>query len=380
MQLDAVASANAPIFANIAGVDGTFSDAELVISDRGIGLCAHVPPFGWDAGAGAHLSPSQRALILAAGLTGPAAPLYITTYLAANADYTTATGCNIAQFRSVPESGSSARAAAVGQQFDVPSGEKVALVAIDGSGGRPAVTLDGPGGRTIDATHNLNTATAFVFRPNPTQTVVEIGGANAGRWTIVPAAGSPAITKVETSHPLAAPAASGRVSGSGAARVLRYRITNVPAGTRITLADRDARGALVPIATTTKLSGQLRFTPSDLPAGRRTIVALPMPASGVPMPQLTVTQYTGAPAAVGRVDAVTTRRTGSSATVSFAPVRGASGYAVAIRLSDGRNLAFNGAADRITVPRIGAKVRVVSVIARAQRAGRYGAPRTTSSR
>jgi hypothetical protein len=59
--------------------------------------------------------------------------------------------------------------------------------------------LHGPGAGTTDATHNLNTATEFVFHPGPTPTVVEIGGANAGRWTITPAPGSPAITKVETS-------------------------------------------------------------------------------------------------------------------------------------------------------------------------------------
>jgi hypothetical protein len=65
--------------------------------------------------------------------------------------------------------------------------------------------------------------------------------------------------------------------------------------------------------------------------------------------------------------------------VSFATVPGASGYAVAMRLSDGRNLVFSLAAHRVTIPRVSANVRVVSVTVRARRAGRYGPPQTTGS-
>jgi len=377
LQLDAVASASTPINAPVLGVSGGLIDAEVVISDRGIGVCAHVPPFGWDAGAGAHLSPTEWAGILAATLIGPEAPLYIGVYLAAKADYTTATGCNIAQFRTVPPpSGAAARVAAGGSQFDVPAGEKVAIVAIDGAGGAPAVTLSGPGGRTIDATRGaaVNNAGEFVFHPGSAQTVVEIGGANAGRWTITPAPGSPAITSVETSRELPAPTASGAVSGAGAARILRYRIANLPAGTRVVFADRDTRGALVPIASTSRLIGTIHFVPSDLPAGRRTIIALPTGADGVPLPQLTVTTYSGAPPALGSVRAIHVSHEGGSATVAFAPLAGATGYTVVVRLSDGRNLSaqLSGRAHTATFAQVPAAVRVVGVSVQAQRAGRFG--------
>jgi hypothetical protein len=237
------------------------------------------------------------------------------------------------------------------------------------------VVLHGPGGRVIDATGEAPAITAdelVLHARAEALTEVAIRGHDAGAWTIEPAPGSPAITKVAISHELPPPAITAHVSGTGARRVLHYA-TRLQPGTRVTFLEQGDGGSTV-IGTTTRARGAIAFIPSTAKAGVRAITAALVSAGGTPQPSLKVTSYTAAPPRPGRPGPIHVRRVHSTLVISFAPAALATRHLVTVYLSDGRALLFalKGARHALVVRGVPAKVRVVRVRVRGEGFGALG--------
>jgi len=361
--------------------------AQVLLSDEGMALCGELSAFGfhWHPGVGE----SYEILpLLAIGKTAPpVGELAVLAYLAARLDFKT-DGCDINKYSSLPPGrppGATASAAQAGSApygFTVPAHERAAIVLLHGQGGVPGAILHGPGGRTIDApaTGTVATATELVLHLAPAnETEIEIAGANAGSWTIEAAPGSVPIAAVDLSHELPPPSITGRVTGSGATRALRYQMRNIPAGTKVTFVESGTDGG-ADLGSARGARGTLRFTPSDARAGTRTIVAVLTSADGMPRPSITVTRYSAAPPRPGRPSHLLIRHRGTSLRITFRPAPGATHQIVSALLSDGRTPLFvlGARARGVTIRKVPRGVRAVKVVVQGLLGG-VGGPSLTGS-
>lgn len=208
-----------------------------------------------------------------------------------------------------------------------------------GSGGPPAVVLTGPGGVRVETpASGEGTAGrdffAFRFEEDDTTEIVLRKPAR-GKYTVATQAGSPAITSLAVADGLAEPRVKARVAGRGRERVLRYRISPVDPGQKVTFAERGARTYRV-LGQARGASGSLRFTPGPGRRGRRTIVAL-VERGGAPAKTLSVARFSApADAKPARPRRLRVARRGTSLVVSWRPGRGVRTHAVSLVLSNGR--------------------------------------------
>jgi hypothetical protein len=357
---------------NLFGLDASY-ETELVVSDLGFGLCAEVDgPFGsrWHPGFGEDFAKVDPGVLISP-------PPIALALLVKNLDFEK-DSCNIAQYRTLPVPAAAAtagRAQSAASSFGIPGGERTAILALHGAGGAPEVVLHGPGGRVIDATHDAPVITReelVLHAPSEDVTEIQIRGRDAGAWTIEPAPGSPAITKVALSHELPPPVIRGFVTGAGPHRVLHYR-ASLPAGERITFLEHGNGGSTV-IGSTSRPSGAMAFIPSSAKAGPRTITAALVTAGGTPQPSLAVTRYTAPPPRPGRPSGLRIRRGGGALQISFARAPLAAQHLVTIHLSDGRRLLFvlKGARHTLVVRSVPPKVRVLALRVRGEGFGALG--------
>jgi hypothetical protein len=362
---------------NLFGLSGSYS-AELVVSDLGFGVCAEIDgPLGskWHPGFGEDFAKVDPGVLIAP-------PPIALALLAKNVTVET-DSCNIAQYRTLPGGAGAAGSArtasdharAAASTFDVPRGERTAIVVLHGAGGAPRVTLRGPGGRVVDATGVAASVTAnelVLHVPSENATEIELRGRDAGAWRIEAAPGSPAITQIATSHELPPPSVMGRVSGRGARRVLHFR-TRLAAGTRVTFLEQGRGGSTV-IGSTTARRGAIAFIPSTARAGRRAITAALVSPAGTPEPSVRVASYSAAPPRPGRPGRIRVRRVRGALLIDFVPAPLAVEDFVTVHLSDGRRLLFvlKGRRHSLRVPAVGRGVKLDGVRVRGEGFGVLG--------
>ncbi|MCW2990775.1 MAG: hypothetical protein JWM73_1369, partial [Solirubrobacterales bacterium] len=159
--------------------------------------------------------------------------------------------------RSVPRAGGPP-----GQTFTVPAGASSYSVAVKGAGGAPQLSLLDPAGAPValgNPRDKAATATAIPGTPESATTFVGLDHPAAGTYTLVPAAGSPAISSLQVSRGYPTPKVTASVSGKGRKRVLRYRVAGNAPGTTVAFVERGPAGD-VPLGTATGARGTLRFT------------------------------------------------------------------------------------------------------------------------
>jgi hypothetical protein len=364
---------------NLFGLSGEYK-AEAVVSDLGFGVCAEIDgPLGskWHPGFGEDFAKVNPAVLVA---PAPVALALLAQNLTVETD-----SCNIAQYRTIEGGASAAKVSGAGAHasaasFRIPAGQRTAILMLHGAGGSPNVVLRGPGGRVVDATQSTPTIAAdelVLHVPSEDLTEIQLRGKTAGRWTIEPAAGSPATTKVALSHELPPPVVKGKVTGEGARRVLHYR-TRLPAGTHVTFLEQGKHGSTV-VGTTARERGQIAFVPSTAKAGRRVITAALVSPAGTPEPSVKVTSYRAAPPRPGRPGPIQIHRARSGLSISFALAPLANMQFVTVDLSDGRHLFFilKGHRHSVQVPQVPRSVRVESVRVRGEGFGRLGPPRVS---
>jgi virginiamycin B lyase len=308
-----------------ATIDGVGSvGVETVISDRGIGACAEIgyPGGTWRPGIGESFVPL------------PLTAAQFISNLSIAFD-----GCELSQYQSIgpggPPAGNAARAAASSYSFDVPASETTAVVKLTGAGGAPAVTLTGPGGRTIDTTANSSSAQQLILRqPSTNTTLVMIRGAKTGRWTVTPDAGSVALAAVATARELPRPKISAHLSGHGARRTLHYSIAAQP-GMQVSFEEAGKNGGQL-LGSAHGARGSISFIPSGA-SGRRSIIAL-VTENGEPRTDLTVASFSSPPPRPGRTGSIRLSRSKGGLLVSFRPAPLSTATVLSATFAEGRSV------------------------------------------
>ncbi|MBV9001163.1 MAG: hypothetical protein JO304_19040, partial [Solirubrobacterales bacterium] len=249
--------------------------------------------------------------------------------------------------------------------FDLPGGVPSTVVWVRSSSGPPLVTITGPHGQQLgNRTPGKGAVEAgLVVWPEPKlgETLIEIRRPGAGRWTITPLPGSPAITSVSYANSLPPAKIGATVRGRGSALTLRYRL-RPRAGQTVTFAER-AAGVFHVLGRATADRGSLRFTPAFGPGGRRQIIAM-VALGGVPRENVVVARYTAAaPARPIAPAGARVRRVGSGLMVSWSPAD-RWGCLVVATLSDGQRRLFTMRPNQRSLkiaklaPGIGARITV----------------------
>jgi hypothetical protein len=279
--------------------------AEVVVSDRGVGLCADL---GFTHAGGGIQFPDNVLIFW--------------------------DSCDIGKFRSL----GFVTSAAGKRLFSVPRGQAVSVIGIKGDGGAPQVTLVGPHGQKIDtpAGGYAKTAHEFIVADgvHSDETYFVIDHMAPGRWSIDPDPGSVAVTTIQQGASLPAPDVRAHLSrGRKGAFALHYSLHPL-AGQRVSFIERDQRGNVYTIGTARGKAGAISFTPSALLGAKRTIVAQ-VTQDGHPREDDTLLRYRApAPAPLPPPRGLHARRAGGGLRVSWRRVAAAEAYAVTIRLAD----------------------------------------------
>jgi hypothetical protein len=328
------------------------TDAEFVLSSRGIGACVrfHFPDPTPDVGIG-----YKWGAALPKPSFGP---------------------CSITPYEVPPPPGAPPRvhsAQAGAQPFQVAKGTKVVDLALDGPEGQaPKVALISPSGQRIEPSTDLHVAApAYAYYPTGAgSSIVGIMKPAAGTWQVVPLSGSAPITHLEQARDAAPPQVAGSVGGKGRKRLLSYR-ASTGQGLKTTFFEQGPMGARKLGVAKGKL-GTIRFAPAAGPHGKRTIEAL-VERGGVPQLRKSIATYVApGPVHAGRVKKLRLTRHGKTVHASWGKATGATVYAARIDLPDGRRVLRVTRSRKITfhgAPRDGHVT--VTVVAR-NRAGRPG--------
>jgi hypothetical protein len=266
-----------------------------------------------------------------------------------------------------------AHVAAAGVQ--VTGGAPFEDIAVTGTGTAPSVVLTNPGGQpivpvSIDAPGAAGAPAVAVADAKNATTYVMLNKPAAGNWSVSAAAGSSAITAVQSARGYPNPVAHGSVSGSGHKRTLHYTVPSQP-GLSVSFAEK-ATGVYKLLGAAHGGRGTLRFAPADGPGGSRVIDAI-LTENGVPSQTVAVAHYTAPPPAVpARVKHLTVKVRGASFRISFGGVTGANRYRIAIAGSDGRHFVKLTTARTTTVPAIGYSDRVTVTVAGVTKSARTG--------
>jgi hypothetical protein len=243
-----------------------------------------------------------------------------------------------------------AQSAPQARALTVPRGETALVLEVAGDGGAPKLTLADPKGKLYTPAATVGKVVAdgaftSAYSPEGAVTLLRVDKPRAGTWVLTPEPGSPAIKKVTRATALPPLAVSARVSGSGRQRVLTWRAPGL-AGRTIRFTER-GKDVGRTIAVTKKARGRAAYTIQGGSAGRRTVEAQVTTGNGIPVGTPTVAHYTApGPARPGRPGRVKVSRRGPSVKISWPKLKGADGYLVRVRGSDGRKELFFRTAKR----------------------------------
>lgn len=261
-------------------------------------------------------------------------------------DFDAFTGCDLGPWRPTQPT-SRAFVAKAAQRLTVPAGQSQVAWSIDGTGGTPPdVTVVGPGHASVSVSKTvpyIRNAHYFAAQASDGRTYVIVNHPRAGTWTIA-ADGPVPITRIRQAVGLPKPKVTAKVGGRGRKRVLRWSLRPIP-GQVVQFAEigKDVRSV---IATTSKVHGQVRFTPADGSAGKRTIEAI-VQENHQPRTTITVATYRAPGMAMpAKPRALKLTRKGTTIVVSWKPHPSGFRVAVYLELADGRRLLKIVAASR----------------------------------
>lgn len=336
---------NVQACADFPGAGQICAGLNAIVSSAGIGACGNLPPFtfGFRYAWGASLPE----------LLGPF-------------------GCDLGPVTVVVNPARDVARAAMARPGPIDlrlrGGVPSTSIWVTGSDGPPRVTITGPHGERLsnpDPGHAAESDGLVVWpEPKLNETLIGIRRPSAGRWTITPLPGSPAVTGLKYANGLPAADIAATVRGRGPVLTLHYRV-RPRAGQTVTFAE-GAGGAFHVIGHATGIRGALSFTPAAGLRARREIVAM-ISLAGVPRQNIVVGHYT-APSAPRPVTPtrVHVLRAGNDLTVSWLPAD-RWGCLVVATLSDGHRLLYSMPPMRHSLrisrlaPGIGARITVTDL-------------------
>ena len=268
---------------------------------------------------------------------------------------------------------------AAARTFDVPAGAATVAVAVRASGPAPTFRLVGPGGVRALVTPTRGVAgpfgrarVAWLGSSASDTTYVFLRLPAAGRWTLVPAAGSPSIVGVRTARsapPVRATATVTRpASASPGIRRLAVRVTSGLARDERLAVSVVGRTGAIPIGSVAPGGRGLVTSFRERGTGPRTIVGQVVRA-GVPLPgrRVVLGRYTAT--LPTRPAGLVVTRVGRSAVLRITPLlaRGAErpdGWSYRV-VGLGRNVVLRGSATgsvSVVMPRRGRVVVVATPV------------------
>jgi hypothetical protein len=222
-----------------------------------------------------------------------------------------------------------------------------------GAGGPPRFTLISPHGTaytspTVDQGLAIGPTSVGLAYPDDSTGYLVIAHPPPGKWTLRVEAG-PAVARFRRAGALRDPKVTGSVHGRGYRRVLTFHARRIH-GQELIFYER-GKGVGRRVGSTTATHGRIRFTPTDGPAGRRTIVAAVV-ENGLVRATLRVATF-HAPGArrPARVSHLVLRRHGSQVVVTWSKASGAQRYRVHVRVNDGRNQLHTQRGRRLAIRR-----------------------------
>ena len=258
--------------------------------------------------------------------------------------------CDTGPYRELPPV--AARAAQAGAPFTVPSGAPTATVRATGQGGAPALRLTAPNGEVIETgdgpEETTSTAGALIIRSAAASTTwVVLDRPRSGGWSVALKPGSAPLATIASSVGERALRISGRVSGRGRTRTLRYRASGV--GSRTVRLVEQGKGVYHELGTARARGGRLRFTPAEGGSRKRAVLAL-VERDGLAIDRRRLASFRApAPRKPGRVRALRARRKGGGLLVTW---RGAGRHVVSVSLDHGRRLQLPVRGRRVRIPRV----------------------------
>jgi hypothetical protein len=287
--------------------------ADILVSDKGLAACAKLSAFGftWSPGV---------------GYTWATGDIDLMAY-----------GCSLGPWQTLPLG--EASAAAGSSPLRLRPGRSV--LELKGVTGAPLVTLTGPHGQHVSVpTGSVRPlmVPGFMVLQDPadktTWIAVQRGG---GRWRIALEPGSSAIASIRDSGLLPDPRITGRVSGKGGRRTLKWHLRPI-AGQRVVFWEKGRDVAKV-IGSTSATRGSLRFKPANGYGRVRTIEAQVF-SYGHQRAEVKIARYTAPPLTKpGRPRHLKTAPAkGGALRVTWARAANAQQYLISVRVGDGARL------------------------------------------
>jgi hypothetical protein len=235
-------------------------------------------------------------------------------------------GCDLGPYSEarpagIPEGFTVRAAAAKAPSFTLPAGLRSASIAIHGRGAPPKVrVVDAHGKAVVDATAEVLTRKVMVIQDaDNTTTQIVWKAPPKGRYVVVAAPGSNAITKVEHAEDAGPQRVRAAVSGKGARRTLRWTVTpRLQKGQQLTLGEAAALdGAGSEVVSTTKSTGSTAFVPEE-GRGERRMVTATILTDGLGRPPTVAGRFTAPRTATpARPSGVTLTRKGRAVTLAW---------------------------------------------------------------
>lgn len=271
------------------------------------------------------------------------------------------TGCDVGPFKAVAaaaQAGGAPRSVSFGR--DAPTG----VVAVQGDGAPPHVSLVGPGGVRVDAPASgaLQTPGAIAFHTADTNTTYfVVKNPAAGAWQIVPQPDSSAVTGIQSADGLEQPQVTAHVrKAAGGKRELTYKVKAIP-GQQVTFAEQGKQAAQT-IGKAKGTEGSLRFTPADGPGGTRRIIAM-VASYGKPRKNLTVASYVAPPPPKPATPKHLKATRGTKAmTITWSKAKNARRYEIRVTLSDGRVIMVRQKGTRLAIPAVATRTRATITV------------------
>jgi hypothetical protein len=275
------------------------AEAHAVLSTKGIAACGEIPVIKVGGGIG----------YLWSGKT------------------TVFHGCDLGPYsearpEGIPDGFEVRAAAARAPALKLPGGLRSADIAVHGRGAPPKVRIVDRHGRTVvDATAEVLTKKMMVIQDVDNATTQVIWKAPPkGKYVVMPAEGSAAITKVEHAEDAGPQRVRATVSGTGARRTLHWTVKpRLQRGQQLALGEAMALdGAGSEVISTTKSSGTMAFAPEE-GSGERRIVTATVLTDGLGRPSTVAGHFTAPRTSrPARPRAVALKRHGRTVTLSWA--------------------------------------------------------------
>jgi hypothetical protein len=221
-------------------------------------------------------------------------------------------------------------------QVKVQPGLPSQTILVEGNGGRPDVTVTGPGGVAVSASAHKG---GYVSGMNGVAAeYVVLEKPRAGTYTITPNKGSRAIRRVLLSDGYKEATVKAKLGRKGSKRKISYRIADLGHGQAVTFVERGAFGTRL-IKTVADAGGTVRFKPAGGKGGMRTVLAF-VQQRGMTTKTLQIGRYEApGPAKPGAVRKLAARRKGTNLKVRWKPAARAATYVVKLKGSKGTKLA-----------------------------------------